>query len=192
MSPEEHPRVSNKGHVSFVVSSLNSSEPSGVSFSRKHKPFLAGGLGGVAPDDLYAIGTKGETLHFNGEVWRRALDTNRGFLYRWGAPPTTRWSGLTVAYHQCEKVGCKLNAGWAGGPKDVWAVAIHFDGEKWRRSPTGVRHALSSVFSLGPDKVWAHRVREQWRDAPAAPCRSQGALTGTASMACDPSPNCFR
>ncbi len=55
--------------------------------------------------------------------------------------------------------GEQLNAVWAAGANDVWAVgdrgtALHFDGAAWRRIPTGSGATLVAVWGASPKSVW--------------------------------------
>src|SRR5580704_3206999 len=48
---------------------------------------------------------------------------------------------------------------WGSSDKDVWAVgdsgtAMHFDGEVWSLTTTGVTESLTCVHGTAPDNVW--------------------------------------
>jgi hypothetical protein len=85
-------------------------------------------------EHLWAAGTNGTILHFDGAAWH-AEDT-----------------GTAVT----------LNAIFGFSPKDLWAAGdsgtvLHFDGEKWSSIGFGgpvYEGSLKAIWGSGPDDVW--------------------------------------
>jgi photosystem II stability/assembly factor-like uncharacterized protein len=90
------------------------------------------GVWGSGPDDVFAVGTAGAILHFDGSSW---------VLLPGPSSESLR--------------GC-----WGSGPTRVFAVgeggtAIRFDGNTWRSIPTGVLHTLNGVWGANDGHVYA-------------------------------------
>jgi hypothetical protein len=87
---------------------------------------------GMATDDVHAVGSYGQTLHYDGNEWRDVASPTREHLISlWGLP-----SG------------------------DIWAVGfvgtiIHFDGREWRAQDSGTQQYLFGVWASSPDTVLA-------------------------------------
>jgi len=87
---------------------------------------------GMATDDVHAVGSYGQTLHYDGNEWRDVASPTREHLTSlWGLP-----SG------------------------DVWAVGfvgtiIHFDGQEWHAQDSGTQQYLFGVWASSPDTVLA-------------------------------------
>jgi hypothetical protein len=87
---------------------------------------------GSGPDDVWAVGTGGIILHWNGAAWS-------------GVP-----SGTTEDLFDL----------WVSGPRDVWAFGatdtiLHWDGAAWSAVPSGTGRDLNGVWGSGPDDIWA-------------------------------------
>jgi len=94
-------------------------------------PFFA--IWGSGPDDIFAVGDRGMIAHFDGESWSR------------------------VAHGATEE---PLLSVTGSGPRDVYAsgdrgLVIRYDGERWTPVPTDVNQQISSIWSAGPDDVYA-------------------------------------
>jgi hypothetical protein len=66
--------------------------------------------------------------------------------------------GWCAAYPR--PTGAKLNRLWGSDPRDVWAVGdvgtiLHYDGERWTRSPSGTQDSLVAISGRGPGDAWA-------------------------------------
>ena len=88
------------------------------------------GLWGSAEDDIWAVGTAGTALHWDG----------------------TRWSPVG------EPATFSLNDVWGRSPSDVWAVGsggtiLHYDGAAWQPEFSGTLQALHGVWGDG-ERLW--------------------------------------
>ena len=83
-------------------------------------------------EHLWAAGTNGTTLHFDGAEWH------------------IENTGTSVTLH----------AIFGLSPKDIWAAGddgtvLHFDGDTWSRVGVGAyRGSLRAIWGSGPDDVW--------------------------------------
>ena len=91
------------------------------------------GLFGAAPDDLWAVGSGGAILHYDGIGWN-------------GVPsPTT----------------AQLFGIHGSGAQDIWAVGggggttLHYDGSSWTVVANPSMQALRAVWSVAPTSAWA-------------------------------------
>lgn len=87
---------------------------------------------GDRASNVYAVGSGGTLLHFDGSSWQSiATDTKQSLLDIWGS-----------------------------GPQDIYVVGsgglvLHFDGKTWARVETGTRANLYGVHGRGPGDVFA-------------------------------------
>lgn len=87
---------------------------------------------GDRASNVYAVGSGGTLLHFDGSTWQSiATDTRQSLLDIWGS-----------------------------GPQDIYVVGsgglvLHFDGKTWARVETGTRANLYGVHGRGPGDVFA-------------------------------------
>ncbi len=134
-------------------------------------------------DLLFAVGQEGAIFRRNSEGWHQDYlpESLRGAdLYGvWGMLDGTAVAvggGLTdpqenavVAFfdgQSWERVFVPaletrtLRSVWASGPSDIWAVGddgtiIHFDGDAWRPSTSGVSDRLFGIYGSGPGDIYA-------------------------------------
>lgn len=88
------------------------------------------GLHGLAPDDIWAVGSPELLMHWNGEAW------------------TIVHTGTNA-----------LTAVWAVGPDDVWSADedgefYHWDGVTWATFP-GSNWPINDMRGTAPDDIWA-------------------------------------
>jgi hypothetical protein len=97
----------------------------------------------ISPTDIWAVGTMGTTLHYDG----------------------TRWSYVPVP---TSYAGQYLNDVWASGPNDVWAVGqqgliLRYNGALWTMSPNSAGNDLNGIWGFSPANIWAcGDVSECW------------------------------
>jgi hypothetical protein len=90
-------------------------------------------LAGTGPSDLWAVGTAGTTLHYDGQIWTLVPSGTQN----------------------------NLNGVWALAPNDVWAVGeagtlLHYDGSKWNPiTPSPTTTNLRSVWGSAWNNLWA-------------------------------------
>ncbi len=123
-------------------------------------------LWGSGPDDIWAVGSGGAMLHFQGAEWERVTGVTENDLHAvWGSGPDDVYVGGKEALlhfdgQQWTTVpGFKmlhLSRLWGSGPADVWAATdqglYHFDGETWERSQ--LRERTTGVWGTGPTDVF--------------------------------------
>jgi hypothetical protein len=98
-------------------------------------PVSAGILSGVwgsSDDDVFAVGTGGTIVHYDGTSW------------------SSQASGTTE----------ELNAVWGTAGDDVFAVGsdgtiLHYNGAVWSAMVSGVKESLTGVYGLGPNAIMA-------------------------------------
>lgn len=130
---------------------------------------------GVTPTDVWAIGTAGTVMHWDGTewswripigsrelraIWGAGADDiwavgSRGDIFHWIG---TEWSSIPAP------TTADLNAVWGVGPADVWAVGyettiIHWDGNAWTSvsvvPPLETQIALNGIWGSGSTDFWA-------------------------------------
>ena len=91
------------------------------------------GLFGAAPDDLWAVGSGGAILHYDGIGWNGVT-----------SPTSSQLFGIH-----------------GSGPQDIWAVGggggttLHYDGNSWTAVPNPSMQPLRGVWSVAPTSAWA-------------------------------------
>jgi len=87
---------------------------------------------GSGSSDVWAVGSNGTILRWNGSQWSSAS------------------SGATYS----------LSGVWGSGANDVWAVGysptiLHWNGSQWSSVSSGATYSLLGVWGSGADDVWA-------------------------------------
>ena len=94
------------------------------------------GVWGANAGDVWAVGTHGATVHWDGKKW------------------ATVFSDFDQPLNAV--------AGWS--PTDVWAVSntdqgtnsiIHWNGEQWTQIDRTTHEPLAAVWAVGPGEAWA-------------------------------------
>jgi hypothetical protein len=85
----------------------------------------------LAPNDAWIVGHRGLMKHYDGKAFSADRSVSKTYVFSL----------------------------WAASDTDVWAAdsagnALHFDGAVWKANKTPA-NALSSVFGLAPNDVWA-------------------------------------
>jgi len=93
-------------------------------------------VSGTAPDDVWAVGTRGLVMHYDGTAWSREY-VGRGW------------------YHTVHAIA--RDDVWIGG---YFNSLAHFDGASWTVSalppdPTYGELDVDAIFGFGPSDVWA-------------------------------------
>lgn len=123
---------------------------------------------GAGASDIWIGGYNGKAFHYDGTTWtavslpgtgqllgltgtgpRDLWATNGSALSHWNG---TAWSNTAVSGN--------MQAIWAAGASDVWAVgtsgsANHYDGTKWSSVPSSVTDTFWGVGGSGSKDVWA-------------------------------------
>jgi len=90
-----------------------------------------GAVSGTSADDVWAVGSGGTILHYDGTNWRPSSSGATGTLF----------------------------ALWAEDRKNAWAVGdhgtiVHWDGARWTPSPFGSEDDLHGIWApIGRD-IW--------------------------------------
>jgi hypothetical protein len=126
---------------------------------------------GFSGDDVYAVGTGGTVLHYDGVAWR-TLDsgTDAELFGIWGAAPDDVFfagTGGTILRYDGTTF-TPLDAGttrdlwwlWGSSASDVFAVGyrgiiLHFNGTLWEEMTSGTVQYLYCVWGSAPDDVFA-------------------------------------
>jgi hypothetical protein len=128
------------------------------------------GIGGSAPDHVWAVGEKGAIVRFNGRYEERRAGSVADLNNIFGFSESELWavgkSGTVLRRGATEwetiQVPSERNLMAINGvsPSDMWVVgengtSLHFDGNTWSKVPTGTNRALLSVWASGPSDAWA-------------------------------------
>src|SRR5690606_9836218 len=89
------------------------------------------GVWGTADDDVWAVGTGGTMLRWDGRLWTR----------------------------EGEEASFSLNAVWGRAADDVWAAGsagtlLHFDGSAWQPEFSGTSQSLNALWG-DAQRLWA-------------------------------------
>lgn len=97
------------------------------------------GVFAIAPNDIWAVGSVGTVLHWDGQAWRSVVVPAAG----------TR----------------DLFDVWASGPSDVWVVGadtastggitLHYNGTTWTAVPNGSSWDLNGIHGLSANEIYA-------------------------------------
>jgi hypothetical protein len=134
------------------------------------------GVWGSGPADIFAVGSKGLILHYDGKAWSpMASGTDLYLGGIWGSGPTNvyvagvwnpskrvmlRYDGKAWSKVPGLAGSVAASAIWGSGPDDIFAVGqggaiLHFDGEGWSTQSSGTTDPLFAVWGRGPKDVWA-------------------------------------
>ncbi len=124
---------------------------------------------GTDANNVWAVGTAGTILKWNGRVWSLQLSNTSNTLYGvWGTDPSNVWaigsSGTILQWDGREwkitTVGTdSLYGVWGTSASNVWAVGangtiLHWDGAIWTSGTSGTED-LHSVWGSDANNVWA-------------------------------------
>ncbi len=112
---------------------------------------------GSGPQDIWAVGSDGSMVHFDGSEWGRITGvTKKNLRAIWGSGPNDVYVGgdETLVHFDGEQwvavpgfKRLRVNQLWGSGSSDVWAATdqglLHFDGKTWE--PTGLREWTTGV-----------------------------------------------
>ncbi|MEM9189410.1 MAG: hypothetical protein AAGF12_09560 [Myxococcota bacterium] len=130
-------------------------------------------IGGVAPDDLWAVGSDGVALHWDGVAWTEfETPTNKNLHALWidaadsvfavGEGGTiVRWDGVSWSPVSTAATRESLSGAWASAENDIWAVGargtiVRSDGSGvWRAVESPVDATLNAVHGHDHDDAWA-------------------------------------
>lgn len=98
------------------------------------------GVHAIAPNDIWAVGSVGTVIHWDGTAWR-----------------TVSLGTLTTSRDLFDV--------WASGPKDVWIVGassttdfgltLHYDGTTWTRPFLSANNDLNGIHGLSANEIYA-------------------------------------
>ena len=110
---------------------------------------------GSSGKDVWAAGVRCLLVHFDGMRWTlvsHATEGNAGDLCGTTAHDVHGFDLLDVA-------GSSVNDVWAVGTGGTF---MHWDGRRWRRTPSPTRDAITSVWASGLDDAWAAAGRRMF------------------------------
>ncbi len=126
---------------------------------------------GTPSGDLFAVGSSGAIVHFDGVSWRTMDSPTREPLAAvWGVSGTDVYAvganGTILHYDGTSWV--PMHSGtdhhlwgvWASGPCDVFAVGgqgtiLHYDGKSWNHMDVQTGKTLRGVWGISPNLVFA-------------------------------------
>jgi hypothetical protein len=139
-------------------------------------------LWGSRQSDVWAAGSRGTLLHWDGEGFAIASSgTSENLNGMWGSSSSDVWvvgDNGTILRRQGEVwlpnssgTGVGLNAVWGSARDDVWAVGdagtiLRWQGTTWSAIPSGTKSTLHGIWGSSPDDVWAvgeHGTVLRWR-----------------------------
>jgi len=130
------------------------------------------GIWGSSPSDVYACGTNGIILHYNGKTWSPMVSNSAVIFTRiWGSSPSDifavatlgaiqhydgkTWSGMTITV----PVNWFYDV-WGMSSSDVFAVGgggtiLHYDGNAWTNMSSGTTNTIADIWGSSPSNVFA-------------------------------------
>lgn len=141
---------------------------------------LEGGLRalwGSSARDVWAVGSDGAVVHFDGRAWKIVEGVPMGDSVRlegsfnavWGSGPSDIWAvgakgalarGSGLSWSRETSVTAQDLAGiWGSGAKDVWAVGkggtiLRYNGTAWATVRSGTTRDLVAIWGSGPSDIW--------------------------------------
>jgi hypothetical protein len=129
---------------------------------------------GSGPSDVWAVGTDGAMVHFDGHSWTASKSgTAKSLSAVYGTAKDDVWAvgddGITLhfdgtSWTQTEQTdGMTLLGVWASSKTDVWISGIyenvgllrHYNGKVWENAPAiSASTSLWEVWGSGPKDVW--------------------------------------
>ncbi|NUP06266.1 MAG: hypothetical protein HOW73_09430 [Polyangiaceae bacterium] len=135
---------------------------------------------GTGPADVFAVGSKGSILHFDGREWRRQFSAPGGVSSIWGSGSNDvyagGWSSELLHYDgaRWSSTGIDLQSDadiWGTAADDVYVVDYetihHFDGQDWSvetrdEAPfLGIGGSNGDVIAFSTDAVF-RRFEDDW------------------------------
>jgi hypothetical protein len=133
------------------------------------------GIWGTSASDVWAVGSGGTILHYNGTIWSSvASGTTEDLFGVWGTSATDVWavgSGKTFLHYNGTtwlsvstetlwgQFGGIAYSVWGTSASDVWAVGdfgtiLHYNGTTWSSVPSATMQNLISVWGSSASDVW--------------------------------------
>ena len=149
------------------------------------------GVWGGASNDVWAVGTAGWIIHWNGKKWANTRSgTNQSLTGIWGSGPKDVWaitgrSSLGSIFHwdgsawsttvSTDDMPGTLTGIWGNGPKDVWAVGDRRDAALERQRlvhqlPVAesahrcLGQRAEDVPAVGPNVILHYDGKGEWSD----------------------------
>ncbi|HET6149310.1 MAG TPA: hypothetical protein VFH68_17365 [Polyangia bacterium] len=126
-------------------------------------------VGGSAANDVWAVGTGGTFMHWDGRRWTRTPSPTRdpitsvwasGVDNAWAAAGRRmlHWDGRR--WEEAAIVRTKFGKLWGSGARDLWATGgegevHHWDGARWSSVPVAPKTMLTDIRGRAPGDVWA-------------------------------------
>jgi hypothetical protein len=134
---------------------------------------------GSATNDVWAVGSLGSIMHWDGSAWRSFPSGVRGYLFAvWGSGANdvwavggndilhwngSAWSNVEYPVH-LGAVGA-LHAIWGSGANDVWVVAedgaLHWDGGTWSQVDIPAVHGEDDGLGFNGN-IWGSGANDVW------------------------------
>jgi hypothetical protein len=129
---------------------------------------------GAAPDDIWAVGSAGAIVHFDGDHWQRFagitaadLTSVHGYsvddVWAVGTDVALHWDGTSWSV-ELQEIGETLLGVWQNGPHDVWMVGLawisdsgvvrHWDGHSWSGTELRGVSSLWEVWNSPDNTLW--------------------------------------
>ena len=129
---------------------------------------------GTGPDNVYAGGSDGTVIHYDGTSWRVVLESWSSFYAIGGSGPDDVWAvgggqvrhfdGTSWKVDLSMPPGYSWHGVWAVAPDDVHVVGTgsgltaefgHFDGTGWTITPSPIFSPLEGIWGRASNDVWA-------------------------------------
>ena len=129
------------------------------------------GVWAASKTDVFAVGTDGTILRFDGSLWRRETSgatqhlkgvwgSGGGYVYAVGEGGTILRRGSQGWVAMASGTTASLHAVWGISMTDVVAVGaggviVRFNGKTWKPAVSGTTSTLNGIWGSGAGKLWA-------------------------------------
>jgi hypothetical protein len=129
------------------------------------------GVWSSSPSDIFAVGSAGVILHYDGSAWNSMTSNTTNNLYSiWGSSSSDVFavgSAGTILHYNgsawnsiTSNATYGLNGVWGNSTSDIFAVGstgtiLHYDGSAWNSITSNTTYGLNGVWGSSPSDVFA-------------------------------------
>jgi hypothetical protein len=129
------------------------------------------GVWSSSPSDVFAVGSAGTILHYDGSAWNSMTSNTTNNLYSiWGNSSSDVFavgSAGTILHYNgsawnsiTSNTTYDLNGVWGNSTSDIFAVGstgtiLHYDGSAWNSMTSNTTHVLNGVWGNSTSDIFA-------------------------------------